>query len=206
MLYVSLSAVAAIVVAVALFLGLLLFLLKGTKVSVGHDDAINVTPSQIQAIKRIGEWESLSIDDEELVDTVRHGLFGDSELVRIYYGTLRLGVDLGEARDGWIQSRGDNLVVVLPAVKLLDEHFIDEARTRSFFEKGKWTSRDRAALYQRARERMKARCLTEANLASARRNATTQFRQLLRSMGYEHVSIQFSGPHPGPTTPPRPSL
>ena len=95
--------------------------------------SIELTPNQIQQIEAIGEWEFLAIDDEELVDTVKYGFFGDDKLVRIYFGTLRLGVNLREARPRWLSMQGDTLCAALPPVKLLDNNFIDEARTKSFF-------------------------------------------------------------------------
>ena len=152
---------------------------------------INVTPEQIQRIKAIGEWEFLSISDEELVDTVRKGLFKDDQLVRIYYGTLRIGVNLQHVKDGWIKTQGDSVSVTLPKVGLLDEQFIDEARTKAFYESGKWTPNDREALYHKARRQMKAHCLTPQNLKSAENNADTQFRRMMKAMGYNNIIIRF---------------
>ena len=57
-------------------------------------------------MERIRQWEFLSVRDEELIDTVRHGFFGDDQLIRIYYGTLRLGVDLAETKEGWLRLGG----------------------------------------------------------------------------------------------------
>lgn len=155
------------------------------------DEKIDLSPTQIRAMEDIGEWEFLAVSDEELIDTTRHGFFGDAELVRIYYGTARLGIDMKEAKPGWIKAEGDSIVAVLPPIKLLDEDFIDEARTRSFIESGKWTHSDREALYQRALATMRKRCLTQANIKSAQTNAGTQFANLLRSMGFSNVSIRF---------------
>ena len=60
------------------------------------------TPMRIQAIRSIGQWEFLSIDDEEIIDTVRrHWLSSDDQLVRIYRGTLRLGVDFRQCSPDW---------------------------------------------------------------------------------------------------------
>ena len=64
---------------------------KDNFLSIGNKNRIEVSEAQIISMKEIGEWEFLSINDEELIDTVRHGFFGDDELSRIYYGTLRLG-------------------------------------------------------------------------------------------------------------------
>ena len=125
------------------------------------------------------------------MDTVRKGLFSDDHLVRIYYGTLRLGIDMHQAKPGWLTVKGDTVTARLPKVKLLDNEFIDEARTQSFYESGKWKAQDREALYKKARRQMLKRCLTSANLKTARENAESQFRQLLQSMGYKNVIIKF---------------
>ena len=44
--------------------------MKGSHVEMGANEAIDITPTQIQSIEAIGEWEFLSISNEELVDTV----------------------------------------------------------------------------------------------------------------------------------------
>jgi hypothetical protein len=159
--------------------------------SIERSDRIELTPVQIQSIRDIGQWEFLSVTDEELVDTVRKGLFRDDHLVRIYYGTMRLGIDLAKVSEGWITTSGDSVVLTLPPVGLLDERFIDEARTQSFHESGRWSAHDREALYQKARRQMLAHGLTPQNLRSAEDNADAQFRRLLRSMGFEQVIIRF---------------
>lgn len=154
------------------------------------DEKIDITPSQIRSIEQIGEWSFLEINDEELIDTIRHGFFSDDELVRIYYGTLRLGINLKEAHEGWLAMQNDTLCAILPPVRLLDNNFIDETRTRSFIETGKWTHHDRKAMYNRAVQRMRRRCLTKKNFQSARDNARVQFEQMLRSMGYDKVRVE----------------
>lgn len=161
-----------------------------TMSEVVKDEKIDITPSQIRSIEQIGEWSFLEINDEELIDTVRHGFFSDDELVRIYYGTLRLGINLKEAHEGWLAMQNDTLCAILPPVRLLDNNFIDETRTRSFIETGKWTHHDRKAMYNRAVQRMRRRCLTKKNYQSARDNARVQFEQMLRSMGYDKVRVE----------------
>jgi hypothetical protein len=150
-----------------------------------------MTPSQIESIRRIGQWEFMSINNEELVDTIRKGFFSDDHLVRIYYGTLRLGIDLSDFDAQRISKHEDSLTVQLPAITLLDDHFIDEARTKSFHESGSWSNKDRQALYERARHKMKNRCITPATLEGTRQLAEAQIRRLLMAMGYEKVSIRF---------------
>lgn len=161
-----------------------------TPAVIAKNEKIDITPLQIRSIEQIGEWSFLEINDEELVDTVRHGFFSDDKLVRIYYGTLRLGINLKEAHEGWLAFEGDTLCAVLPPIRLLDNNFIDEARTRSFIESGKWTHQDRKAMYDRAALMMRQRCLTRANYQTARSNAKAQFEQMLRSMGYDKVKVE----------------
>lgn len=161
-----------------------------TMTEVVKDEKIDITPSQIRSIEQIGEWSFLELNDEELIDTIRHGFFSDDELVRIYYGTLRLGINLKEAHEGWLAMQNDTLCAILPPVRLLDNNFIDETRTRSFIETGKWTHHDRKAMYNRAVQRMRRRCLTKKNYQSVRDNARVQFEQMLRSMGYDKVRVE----------------
>ena len=166
----------------------LLFAEKDNHLSLGTDDAIDITPEQIESIKAIGEWEFLSISNEELVDTVRKGLFKNDELVRIYYGTIRLGVDM---KDISIQARGDSILLMLPHVGLLDKNFIDEARTKAFYESGKWTPADRETLYRKARRQMLGHALTPQNLQAAEDNGDAQLRRMMKVMGYNNIIIRW---------------
>ena len=168
---------------------------KDNSISICTNQQIDITPTQIQSIKNIGQWSFLTINDEEMIDTVRTGFFSDDQLVRIYYGTLQLGIDMNDTSDEWITRSNDSIIILLPEVRLLDKNFIDEARTRSFMESGKWTSADRHALYRRAQAAMIRRCVTPANLRSAEQQAATQFDELMRSMGFNNVIIRFEKPH-----------
>lgn len=160
-----------------------------TSLHISHEGQVEITPTQIDSIRSIGQWEFLSIADEEIVDTVRHGFFGDDQLSRIYYGTLRLGLDLRTMPDDWITMDHDTVVVTIPSARLLDDDFLDEARTRSFIEEGKWSEADRAALTRKAIYLMRRRCLTPANIRRANDNAKVQIEQLIRSMGFKFVKI-----------------
>lgn len=152
--------------------------IKDSGLSIGIDDSIDVTPTMVDKMHEIGQWEFLSVSDEELIDTVRKGFFSDDELARIYYGTLRMGIDFGACSKEWIENGKDTVVITLPEIVLLDNNFIDEARTNSFFESGKWSNEDRKKLYERARLRMIKRCFTEENKEKARQNAKEQVRQM----------------------------
>ena len=164
---------------------------KGNWIGLGTNQEIDITPTQIQSIKDIGEWEFLSVSAEELVDTIRKGIFTNDELVRIYYGTLRLGINMHEVEPGWIEARSDSVFLTLPPIGLLDKDFIDEARTKSFYESGTWKPKDREAMYNRAYQRMLRHCLTPENLRAAETNADAQIRNMMRAMGYNKVMISY---------------
>ena len=173
--------------------GALYWLNKDNTMNVATEEKTTLSPTQVESIEAIGQWEFLAINDEELVDTTRHGFFGDDQLVRIYYGTLRLGIDMKDGKEGWIQTdeKKDSIVCTLPPIRLLDNNFIDEAKTKSFFEEGKWTGADRQAMYDRAYAMMKKRCLTPVNYQTARRNAKQQFKDMFKTMGFTNVRIEF---------------
>jgi hypothetical protein len=185
---------AGIVVACVVALAALWWIVSGisqSEVTLDVNQEIDLTPEQITSIEAIGEWEFLAIANEELVDTTRKGFFKDDHLVRIYYGTVRLGINMKSVEPGWIQTGGDSIVVTLPQPGLLDKNFIDEARTKSFFETGKWSHQDRDKLYQKAYRQMLTHCLTPANLRSARENGEALFTKMMKSIGYERVSIRW---------------
>lgn len=179
-----------LIIVVLVLVGVLLFSLrKQPLVSVSSEGHMESTHVEVEQIRAIGEWEFLTVSDEEIVDTVRHGFFGDDELSRIYYGTLRFGIDMSKADEQSVSVKGDSLSVRLPAVGLLDDHFIDEARTRSFIEEGKWSEADKAALTRKAARQMRRRCLTPANLKAAKENAQRQTEAFFKAWGYKHVKV-----------------
>jgi len=165
---------------------------KFVELTIDENKSIDITPQQIRSIERIGQWEFLSIADEELVDTTRRRLLGSNDqLARIYRGTLRLGIDLSKCSEGWLVASGDSVSLTVPGVQLLSEHFIDEARVVAFYESGSWSARDKDALYHRAARIMKARSLTSENYARAEANATEQLTALMRSFGFRTVVVKF---------------
>lgn len=165
--------------------------LKSNYIEIGSNDKIEPTPTQIQSIRDIGEWEFLSVSAEEMVDTVRKGFFSDDELVRIYYGTLRLGINMQQLSNDAITLQGDTLQVTLPKVTLLDKDFIDEAKTKSFYESGKWSPQAHQALYQKAHRQMLQHCLTKENLTTAQSNAESQLSNLFTQLGYKTITLHF---------------
>ena len=168
---------------------------KGTtnEVELAPDNKkIEVTPLQVKSVKEIGQWEFLSVSDEELVDSMESRIFGQpKKIVRIYYGTLRLGVDLAQLQDDDVVLRGDTVDVTLPAISHLDNDFIDEAKTKPFYETGTWPQSTRAALFQKAKKQMLARCMTRENIHIAQYNAVEEITRVFKAMGFEYVDVHF---------------
>ena len=189
--YIKLIIGAVVVIAIIVIFFWVKSAFKDNYLELGTNDNIEPTPTQIQSIRDIGEWEFLSVSAEEMVDTVRKGFFSDDELVRIYYGTLRLGINMQNLSEDALRVQGDTLQVTLPKVGLLDKDFIDEAKTKPFYESGKWSPQAHQALYQKAQRQMLTHCLTPENLTSAQSNAETQVSNLFKSLGYKNVIINF---------------
>lgn len=185
----KITAIAVAILAIIIMLWWLKGCISETEISLDVDQSIDITPEQITSIKAIGEWEFLAVASEELVDTVRKGIFKDDHLARIYYGTVRLGINMHQVEPRWIVAEGDSIAVTLPQPGLLDKDFIDEARTKSFYESGKWSHQDREKLYQKAYRQMLRHSMTQENLHNARENGEEQFRRMMKTMGFEHVNI-----------------
>lgn len=185
------SLIIAGVILAALLVWWLVRGIQRTEVSIEADQTIDITPQQIESIRAIGQWEFLAISNEELIDTTRKGFFSDDHLSRIYYGTVRLGIDMQKMDSTWITVQGDSITLWLPRPTLFDRDFIDEARTKSFHQSGRWTAQDRETLYRRAQQRMLRYSLTSKNMEAARQNGETQLRRLMQSMGFKHVNIQW---------------
>lgn len=176
----------AVVAAVALFYHCLS---TTSEVSVGHTEGIGRTATQITDIKLIGQWEALNISCEEMVDTFEEHFFGDKELVKIYTGKMRLGVDFGNEAADRLSVQGDTVVVRLPKVRLLNPDFIDEAHTRTFYERGQWGAAANRALYEKARRAMLKRNLTASQLNIAADNVRRRLREVFLAFGYNDVEF-----------------
>lgn len=175
-------AVAAIVIAIT-------YIYIGIKenspihLEVERNTRIDLTPEQILSVRDIGQWEFLTINTEELVEWQRSRTLTTDRLTRIYQGTLRLGIDMSKASDDWFTSLPDSTAqLILPHAALLDNNFIDEARSRSFYEKGSIPPEARDQLYAQARKKMMQRCLTPQNLQTTERNARNEFTRIFKSL------------------------
>lgn len=185
----AIIAVAAAVVCVVVWIG------RGvasSEISIGSDSTINVTPERIAEIKRLGQWEFLTVEDEVVVDTIRYRhIVSDDRLTCIYHGTVRLGINLDHASADWISNHNDTIKVLLPAPSILDSNFIDEASTEVFYQNGRWGAYARELMYRRAVVRMKAFALSPENMKIVKEAATDRFTSLFKSLGAKDVTVTF---------------
>ena len=152
---------------------------------------IEQSPEEIMRLQAIGQWEFLSVEAEELVERHYSGLMSERDLVCIYRGTLRLGVDMRKLPSDWVEMKERSAILHLPQPSLLDENFLDESRTTVFFEQGVFRPEERDAMRTEAKDKMKQRAMTAENLSIARRNAEAQFQKLFLATGYEDVVVEF---------------
>ena len=145
---------------------------EGNNIKIGADDKIDVTPT--------------------IITSMRKGFLRDDKLVRIYYGKLSLGLNMHKTGPKWVEKRGDSTIVTLPPIELLDNNFIDEARTKAFIETGDWTDADRENMYHTAYNKMLRRCMTKENIQTAQTNAEQQFGKMLKALGVEKYTIRWN--------------
>lgn len=160
---------------------------------VNRSTAIDLTAEEVRSIRDIGQWEFLSVTTEELLEWHQRRNLGNDHLVRIYGGTLRIGINMARADKDWFKSLPDSIArLTLPCPALLDSNFIDETHTRTFYQRGSAPPDTLEALYNRARIAMIRRCVTPQNIQAATESARRQFTRIFQNFGFKKVEIYFT--------------
>lgn len=172
-----------------------------------HTTTIADTPEEVRALRDIGQWEFLAAPCEELIEHHEAHSFGDKHIVKIFRGTLRIGIDMNQASGDWFKTDTASIalspgvfvtqekkaaILTLPDVTLLDSAFIDETRTTTFYEEGTFNAKVKRQLYDKATKAMMDRTLTKENLETARQTARDHFTRIFHAFGYEKVVINFT--------------
>jgi Protein of unknown function (DUF4230) len=138
---------------------------------------------------------------------------GSTKLLYLAYGQVRAGVDLSQIRATDIQAQGDQLIVRLPAPKLLDRK-IDVSRSnvydynRGFLGLGPDAAPTLQTLaQQKALERITEAACNEGILQKANDRAQLVVSQLVKVPPYTTVTVQLTPPAACQvaTTPPAPA-
>ncbi len=151
-------------------------------VTAGHQTEVVVTPTPVNldSIRAIGQWAFLTVEMDEVVDTVDQGLFSSDRISVAYHGTLHYGINVAEARPGWVTIAGDTAVsVVLPPVKLLDDRFLDERNVKVY------EGRDDMDFINKPIRRGRE------NIPEARGKAEAEVRRIFSQHGYKKIVVCF---------------
>lgn len=188
---------AAVVVVCLIVVVAVLYMCHAAKsVTAGHQTEVVVTPTPVNldSIRAIGQWSFLTVEMDEVVDTVDRGLFSSDRISVAYHGTLHYGINVAEARPGWVTIVGDTAVtVVLPPVRLLDDRFLDERNVKVYEGRDDMDFINkptvRAALVRKAKAAMIRR--GRENIPEARSKAETEVRRIFSQHGYKKIVIRF---------------
>lgn len=145
------------------------------------------TPVNLDSLKRIGQWSVVTVELDQIVDTVDKGFFHDTDIEVMYHGTLHYGVDMSKVKDGWVRITNDSVAVVtLPEVQLLDTRFLDERNVKVILgdDDQKFINRPevRAALVRKAKAGMTDK--GDTHKPEARRKIEAEITRLFASNGY----------------------
>lgn len=191
--------IAAIAAACIAIIAAIFYLLHFTRnVHTGHTTEVAVTPTPVDldSIRAIGQWSFLSIELDQVVDTVDKGFFSSDRISVGYHGTLHYGIDMSKVGNKWVRIEKDTIVdIILPAIALLDVHFLDERNVKvyegsddmDFINK----PQVRAALVRKAKTAMIRR--GNEHIPEARQKAEEELRRIFSAHGYRNVNIHFEG-------------
>jgi Protein of unknown function (DUF4230) len=136
---------------------------------------------------------------------------GSTKLLYLAYGQVRAGVDLSQIQATDIQAQGDQLIVRLPAPKLLDSK-IDVSRSnvydynRGFLGLGPDAAPTLQTLaQQKALERITTAACNEGILQKANDRAKLVVSQLVKVPPYATVTVELTPPAGCAIAPPTPT-
>ena len=192
----NIKLIAVAVVCIAIIIGAVYMCHFTKSVKTGHTTEVTVTPTPVDldSIHNIGQWSFLSIELDQVVDTIDKGFFSSDRISVGYHGTLHYGIDVAEARPGWVTIAGDTAVsVVLPPVKLLDDRFLDERNVKVYEGRDDMDFINkptvRAALGRKAKAAMIRR--GRENIPEARGKAEAEVRRIFSQHGYKKIVVSF---------------
>jgi len=165
---------------------------------------IDETPILIKDIKELAELTTMVSIDEVVVDSITAdpttlaiknitGLSlnpfssGYDQLVLICKGRVIAGTDLSLLGSGNIYRFKDSVSLGLPPARIL-EIIINPSDVETFIEKGDWTTEAFEKVKIRAREKMKARALSEDILGKANARARLLMDNFLHQSGFTKVN------------------
>lgn len=172
-------------------------------------DVLRDSPNVVVAIQDLARLETTSYHVERVIDLVarQRQLFGlveaEDAILLVAAGDVVAGVDLTRMRDGdvVIEPEANRATITLPEPEIFSAR-LDNERTYVHTRDTDLTANRDPHLETRARreaERTLRDAAVEAGIIErARANAETAIGTLVRSLGYDHVTIQWEESPPNP--------
>ena len=189
------------VLAGAVVLALVLFLLLHLGVRRQRTLAIEQTETLVDQVRRIGELSSagyyeelvLTDRDESYLAEVKRAtglnrLTGNDDFVIICKGRVRAGYDFTKMGPDDFSVSGDTLRLTLPPVEILD--VVINPTDYELFA-GHRTHEETVGLVLQAKQRLRADAIRAGILDQAELSAESALRRLLDWMGYREVVLTF---------------
>ena len=192
---------AGYVLAAAVVLALLTFLLLNVKKQREERLQIERTELLLDQVRRIGELSSAGFY-EELVLTDRdesvlaelkratglNRLTGNDDFVIICKGRVRAGFDLTKVQETDFITSGDTLRLTLPPVEILD--VVINPTDYELFA-GHRSHEETIGIVLLAKQRLRSDAVRSGILDQAERSAAGTLRRFFSAMGYREVVVSF---------------
>lgn len=170
---------------------------------------IDQSPLLVKQIKEMAQLMTIEFYDEVVVDSSKNGvrllspggglfpipplmLPGSASLVLVVKGRVLAGIDLQQVREQNIQTFKDSIFIQLPQAQILDV-IINPSGVETFAEKGNWTPKEVTAVKLKARQKMITDAHEQNVLQRANEKAKSVVENLLRSSGFEKVTVETAG-------------
>lgn len=193
----NLKITAVIVIIVAIIIAIVYAVHFTKNVHAGHTTEVVATPTPVNldSIRAIGQWSVLSVDLEQVVDTIDKGFFSDDRISVGFRGRLQYGIDMAKLKDDWVKVTNDTIVnITLPQIQLLDDRFLDERYTKVYEgqDDADFINKPdvKAALVRKAKAEMIRR--GNEHLPEARSKAEQEITRLFSSHGYRQVHVNVT--------------
>ena len=192
---------AGYVLAAAVVLALLVFLLLNIKKQREERLQIERTELLVDQVRRIGELSSagyyeelvLTDRDESMLAELKRAtglnrLTGNDDFVIICKGRVRAGFDLTKVQETDFSTSGDTLRLTLPPVEILD--VVINPTDYELFA-GHRSHEETIGIVLLAKQRLRSDAVRSGILGQAERSAAGTLRRFFAAMGYREVIVSF---------------
>ena len=192
---------AGYVLAAAVVLALLVFLLLNIKKQREERLQIERTELLVDQVRRIGELSSagyyeelvLTDRDESVLAELKRAtglnrLTGNDDFVIICKGRVRAGFDLTKVQETDFSTSGDTLRLTLPPVEILD--VVINPTDYELFA-GHRSHEETIGIVLLAKQRLRSDAVRSGILDQAERSAAGTLRRFFAAMGYREVLVSF---------------